>query len=276
MFFKCINFDDKFADFTAKFVKEHAKEYRNYDAMEADMPRIYMAFLNTPARWLNNVTPGAYFTQFEDPKDLVDWLQTYCAQGVPVPDLLCEQIVSVGKPCEKCLLAMLKEEEAPAEAKMTAISLLREMESTQPKMLYISWQLDRKDDDELADNALDSLRDMGKSAVQPMVEALPKANDAGQAALIDVLCEYPNEQVFRVALRIFNENPRTRALFASYLAKIGDERALDDLIRVANDENTGYIDFIEIRNAIEALGGNCPERDFEDDEDFEALHRAGD
>lgn len=276
MFFKCINFDDKFADFTAKFVKEHAKEYRNYDAMEADMPRIYMAFLNTPARWLNNVTPGAYFTQFEDPKDLVDWLQTYCAQGVPVPDLLCEQIVSVGKPCEKRLLAMLKEEEAPAEAKMTAISLLREMESTQPKMLYISWQLDRKDDDELADNALDSLRDMGKSAVQPMVEALPKANDAGQAALIDVLCEYPNEQVFRVALRIFNENPRTRALFASYLAKIGDERALDDLIRVANDENTGYIDFIEIRNAIEALGGNCPERDFEDDEDFEALHRAGD
>ena len=47
-------------------------------------------------------------------------------------------------------------------------------------MLYISWQLDRKADDELADNAMDSLANMGKSAVQPMLEALPRANAAGQ------------------------------------------------------------------------------------------------
>ncbi len=184
---RCINFDDHFATFTSDWLKEHGKEYKNYNAMEADMPRIYMNFLNTPAKWLEGVTPGAYFTHYEDPKVLGAWLCAYCAQGVPVPDLLLDQITAVGKPCEKRLVAVLKDEDVGAEAKMTAIGLLRELESTQPKMLYISWQLNREREDELADNALESLSGMGKSVVQPLLEALPKANEAGPAALLDVL-----------------------------------------------------------------------------------------
>ena len=273
--YKCINFDDHFADFTSKWMKDHAKSYRNYDAMEADMPRVYMNFLNTPAPWLDGVTPGAYFTQFEDPKDLVDWMCAYCAQGVPVPDLLLDQITTVGKPCEKRLVNVLKDENVGEEVKMTAIGLLRELESTQPKMLYISWQMEREARDELADNALESLADMGKSVVQPILEALPRANAAGQEALLDVLANYPgNEQVYKLAIRLFRENPTRRALFASYLGKLGDDRALPDLVAAANDVNVGYIDYIELRSAIEELGGICPERDFEGDPEYEALHGA--
>ena len=82
-----INFDEHFADFMSEWLKSHQDQYANFDEMEEDMPRIYMAFLNTRAKWLGNVTPGAYFTQFEDPKVLVDWLAQYCEDGVPVPDL---------------------------------------------------------------------------------------------------------------------------------------------------------------------------------------------
>lgn len=271
---RCIDFDEHFADYTSNWMKEHQHEYRNFDAMEADMPRVYMNFLNTPARWLEGVTPGAYFTQFEDPKDLVDWLCDYCRKEVPVPDLLLDQIQTVGKPCEKRLVALLKDEEdVPEEAKMTAIGLLREMGSTLPKMLYISWQMDRPQKDDLCDNALESLGEMGPTVVQPLLEALPKANLAGQEAMLDVLANYPgNEQVFQLALRLFRENPSRRALFASYLGKLGDDRALPDLIRAANDDRVGYIDFIELRSAIEELGGVSPEREFDDDPEYSALN----
>ena len=220
------------------------------------------------------MTPGAYFTQFEDAKDLVDWMVEYCRSEVPVPDLLLEQIQAVGKPCEKRLLALLKDE-SPAineEARMTAIGLLRDMESTLPKMLYISWQLNREDHDELADNALDSLRDMGKSVVQPILQELPHANRAGQEAFLDILVNYPgNAQTFDLAIRLFKENPTRRALFASYLAKLGDDRALPVLMEAAMDEKCKYMDFIELRNAIEMLGGEAPKKEFYEDDEYAAL-----
>ena len=269
---KCIDFDAHFADYTAKWVQEHSKDYRNYDAMEADMPRVYMMFLNTPAKWLEGVTPAAYFTQFEDPKDLVDWLNAYCEKDIPVPDLLMDQIQTVGKPCEKRLVALLKEPTTCEAARMTAIGLLREMESEAPKMLYISWQINRAQEDEVCDNALESLSAMGKVVVQPMLEALPKANAAGQEAMLDVLANYPgHEQVFQLALRLFRENPTRRALFSIYLTKLGDDRALPELIAAANEDDITYLDFIELRNAIEALGGVAPEREFDDDPTYNAL-----
>ena len=144
---------------------------------------------------------------------------------------------------------------------MTAVELLREMESTQPKMLYIQWQLDREAKDDLKDNAVESLSVMGETVVQPILQLIGKANEAGKEALLEVLSHYPgNEQTFRIAMECFRSNPGRRALFAGYLAKLGDDRALPELLDAAGDPKLPYLTFIEIRNAIESLGGICPER----------------
>ena len=267
-----INFDEHFADFTSEWMKSHQQDYANFDQMEEDIPRIYVAFLNTRAKWLGGVTPGSYFTQFEDPKVLVDWLAAYCEEGTPVPDLLLEQITTVGRPCEKRLLELLKDGEAPDEARMIAIELLREMESTLPRMLYIQWQLDRQPKDDLKDNALESLVLMGECVVQPILQELPKANEAGQEALLEVLSHFPgNEQTFRLGMKLFRERKERQALFAGYLAKLGDDRALPELTEAAKEPGLSYLAFIEIRNAIESLGGTCPEREYDDDPEYEAL-----
>ena len=266
------NFDEHFAEFTSEWMKNHKNEYRNFDEMEEDMPRIYMSFLNTRAGWLGSITPGSYFTQFEDPKVLVDWMCQYCEEGVPIPDPLLEQIVFVGKPCEKRLTELLKNGEAEEEAQMTAVGLLREMESQQPKMIYINWQLDRAEKDDLKDNALESLTGMGECVVQPILQCIGKANDAGREALLEVLSHFPgNEQVFRIALEAFRSHPEKRALFAGYLSRIGDDRALPELEAAAREQDVSYLTFIELRNAIESLGGTCPEREFDDDPEYEAL-----
>ena len=41
----------------------------------------------------------------------------------------------------------------------------------------------------------------------------------------------------------------------------------------AEEEKVSYIDFIEIRNAIERLGGEAPVRDFTDDPTYAAVRR---
>ena len=266
------NFDEHFAEFTSSWMKEHQNEYRNFDEMEEDLPRIYMAFLNTRAAWLGSITPGSYFTQFEDPKVLVDWMRQYCDEGVPLPDPLLEQIVAVGKPCEKRLVELLKDDEAEEEARMTAVGLLREMESQQPKMLYIHWQLDRAPKDELKDHAVESLIEMGESVVQPILQLIGQANHAGKEAFLEVLSHFPgNRQIVRLVLDEFKAQPEKRALFAGYLSKLGDDMVLPDLESAAKDPNLPYLTYIELRNAIESLGGVCPEREYDEDPEYEAL-----
>ena len=260
-----INFDDHFQDFLADWFKENNQAYSNLEAMEAEMPNVYLDFLNTPADWLDGIIPGAYFTQFEDPKRLVDWLVAYTVEEVPVPDLLLEQIVQVGKPCEKRLVALLKDSETniPAEARMIAITLLREMESTQPKMLYIQMQQMREPEDDLADQAMESLTAMGQVVVQPILAVLDRATPAGQEAFLEVLSHFPSsEKIFQLALRLFQENPKRTALFAAYLGRLGDDRALPALMARIQAEKLTYHDYIDLRSAIESLGGEAPERIF--------------
>lgn len=271
---RCINFDKEFERYMMAYVKEHGKEYKNYDAIEAAMPEIYDRFLDTPANWLSNAKPGEYFEQFDNPKQLVNWMEDYIKQRIPVPDMLMNRISELGMEAEDALMQLLQKERAPREAVMNAMTLLREIESTAPAAMYVELQVNRKDgEDELADNALESLSDMEEKAVPAMLEALPRANAAGKVALLTLLCNYPgDETVFETALNMFRMLPDQVAVLADCLAKLGDERALPELKKAAGSEETPYLDYIELRNAIEALGGECPEREFDaQDPAYEAM-----
>ncbi len=269
---RCIDFDRRFAEYLSQWVKEHSRDYKTLEDMEGDMLKVYLRFLNTPAPWLNGATPGAFFEQYSDAAELVQWMREYCAKRVPVPDPLQERILELGKDCEPGLMALLQDVSAPQEARMTAVGLLREMRSSAPKALYIAWQLNRRQKDELCDNALESLAAMGRDVAPDMLDAIDGCNRAGQEALLDVLTAYPgHEPVFALAMKFFEEDKKRRALFAGYLGRLADERALPALLKAAGEPNLPYLDFIEIRNAIERLGGDAPERVFHDDPGYEAM-----
>ncbi len=269
-----INFDQHFLEFTNQWLENHKEKYENLEDLEEDMAQIYIRFINTPATWLKGLTPGSYFSEYDDPKVLVDWLEEYCQKNLPVPDLLQERIIEVGLPCEKRLVALLEDSGSSQDGKMTAIGLLREMNSEMPMKLYIKWQLFRNEEDELAENAMESLKEMGKVAQKAMENALDRANLNGQEALLDGLITFgSSEKILNITLKFFKENPKKRGLFAGYLGKIGNMLALDPLKEAALEEEIGYLDYIEIRNAIESLGGDCPEREFENDEGYDALRQ---
>lgn len=271
---RCIDFDKEFERYLSVWMKEHAKEYRNYDAMEDAMPQVYERFLDTPVNWLAGAKPGEYFTQFDNPKQLVTWMEDYFKQRIPVPDMLMNRISELGLASEAALVALLQKERANQETKMAAVTLLREIDSAAPLDQYVAWQAARQEgEDELADNALESLSSLGERAVDAMRAALPGATPAGQEALLTVLANYPgDEKVFEIALSLFRARRDRVAVLADCLGRLGDERALPALKAVAASEETPYLDYIELRSAIEALGGDAPEREFdEEDPAYEAM-----
>lgn len=271
---KCINFDKQFEQYTLDWMKKNAAKYKNnMDVIEGMMPDVYMEFMAKPAPWLNGLSPEAYFDQFDDAQMLVDWMCAYYEQGVPVPDLLLERITALGDAAETCLLALLGGNGVPHEAELTAISLLREMESVKPMQQYIGFIASLSEPDEKGDMCAESLLAMGQEAVEPILAALGSAKDVGKNIFADILSNYPgDERIFALLMERFAKEEDQRALFASYLAKLGDERALPALQKAALSDGINYLDYVEIVNAIDALGGERPpEREFSGDPYYESL-----
>lgn len=269
---KIIDFDAKFTEILTDWIEKNRSRFRRPEDMEDEVPDVYLKFLNTPANWLDGKTPGEYFDQFDDSQALCDLVCDYIREGVPVPDPLLDRLEELAD--EPTLLKLALNKQAPCEARMTAIELLRQVDSRLPMVDFIRWQVDRDEEDDLLDNALESLRQMGPDVVRPAKVAFLAADDEGKEALVDVLADYPGDQdVFDFALNQFKTRKDKRALYAGYLAKLEDDHALEALLDVAEGDDVSYTDFIEIRSAIERLGSEAPVRDWTHDPTYRAFKR---
>ena len=271
---KCINFDRAFERYMAEWIKENSEKYKDdMDVIEGMMPDVYLEFLKKPADFLDGVAPQDYFEQFDNADMLVNWLCDYIAQGVPVPDLLLERVTALGDPAEKSLLALIARDDLPEETQMTAISLLREMESKAPMQRYIDYIASLEEPSDKGDLCAEALMSMGESVVEPILAGLSGAGQTGRDIFADVLSNYPgDERIYELMIERFVTRDERRALFASYLAKLGDERAIPMLKEAAQSPDINYLDYVEVVNAIEALGGERPpEREFAGDPYYESL-----
>ena len=249
---KCINFDRAFEKYMGAWVKENSEKYKdNMDVIENMMPDVYMEFLQKPADFLDGTAPQDYFEQFDDAGMLVDWLCQYIHEGVPVPDLLLDRITELGAEAEKSLMELLEREDTPEEAQMTVISLLREMESKEPMSMYIDWIAELEEPSDRGDLCAEALLSMGCEVVEPVLGALARAGQAGRDIFADILSNYPgDDRIYELLKERFVTRDDRRALFASYLAKFGDDRAIPMLTQAAQDSDVNYLDYVEIVNAI--------------------------
>ena len=273
---KCINFDRAFERYMAEWIKENSEKYKDdMDVIEDMMPDVYLEFLKKPADFLDGVAPQDYFEQFDNADMLVNWLCDYIAQGVPVPDLLLERVTALGNPAEKSLLALVARDDLPEETQMMAISLLREMESKAPMQRYIDYIASLEEPSDKGDLCAEALMSMGESVVEPILATLSGAGQTGRDIFADVLSNYPgDERIYGLMIERFVTRDERRALFASYLAKLGDERAIPMLKEAAQSPDINYLDYVEVVNAIEALGGERPpEREFSGDPYYESLRQ---
>lgn len=273
---KCINFDRAFERYMAEWMKENSEKYKDdMDVIEDMMPDVYLEFLKKPADFLDGTAPQDYFEQFDNADMLVSWLCDYIAQGVPVPDLLLERVTALGDPAEKSLLALVARDDLPEETQMTAISLLREMESKAPMQRYVDYIASLEEPSDKGDLCAEALMSMGESVIEPILAALSGAGQTGRDIFADVLSNYPgDERIYELMIERFVTRDERRALFASYLAKLGDERAIPMLKEAAQSPDINYLDYVEVVNAIEALGGERPpEREFSGDPYYESLRQ---
>ena len=268
---KIYDFDEKFYDYVRTWMAMHPGMTEKQ--VEESYNEIMLNWLNAPAKWLDGEKPGEYFLRYSEPKDLMKLLEEYDKRKIGLPEPLYSRVVALGEACVPALTKMVQNTDRPESIRATALAMLRDIGSDDSKPLYVELVCAGKEGDDLSEMAADILSDGDGAEIEALLERYDAANEQAQSRILGICTNFPgDDRIFNYLVDKLRNRPEQRSLYASFLGKLGDPRAIEPLKSFLTLTDITYLDYIELRNAVEELGGDAgEERTFYGDPDFEAM-----
>ena len=268
---KIIDFDKKFFEFARKWVMAHPG--LNEDQIEESYNDMMQEWVAAPAEWLDGACPAEYFDRFESAEELVELMRGYSAKGINLPEPLYTRIVETGEAAAPLLRDILLDEGLSEALRAEAMGMLRDMDSRIADAALEDMVCTARAQNELSDMAADVLSAGDASIAGRLLDRWDDAPEYARMLILDICCNFPgDERIYEHLIHCLRNDPEQRALWASCLGKLGDERAVEPLQEMLGLFDLRYLDYIELRAAVETLGGDAgEERSFYGDPDFEAL-----
>lgn len=262
---KLIDFDGLFDEKLAQYMSENKNKHTEKE-WENVIPKLYKKFGDTRITKIG-CTPKEYYARMTN-EELVSTLSAHLQEDVPVPDFLCAEIE--GRGVADTLLPLLQSEDT--ETVSYAINLIGD----DPRAFdaYFSILFENRLDEDVRSDLTDILRTHADEVKGVALEQYNKG--VASVYMLEILSRVKSrdEQVYQTLLLAF-KNADNTSVFAGYLAAYGDERALPVLLERIEDRSIGFVEFQELKYAVEALGGEYNEpRDFTSDKDYLAIETA--
>lgn len=264
---KLIDFDGLFDEKLGQYMKE-SKKKRSVKAWEDVIPKLYQQFGDTYIAKIK-CTPKQYYAKMAD-GELVEILFAHLEQDVPVPEFLTNELEK--RDAVECLLPLLHSEDG--EIASYAVNLI----GGDMRAFDVYFEVLEKEgtDEEVKSDILAIFCEHADEVKAQVLERCQKGLNIEFA--LEILCRVTerDEVVYQMLLHAFLEAEEWQlALRAGYIATYGDERALPHLLRKIEDRSIGFVEFQELKYAIEALGGEYDEeRDFSADKDYLTVEAA--
>lgn len=263
---KLIDFDGLFDEKLTQFMEENKNKYTEKQ-WEDIIPKLYKKFGDTFVAKVK-CTPKEYYAKMTD-SELVQTLIAHIESDIPAPEFLCAEIAQRGE--VETLAPMLKSDNT--QVATYALNLIGDDKRVYDEYFAIlqkeNADVDLQNDvidifklhaDEMKDRALAFYKQgIAKEAMLEILSRVHARDDEIYALLMENFLTYTNIP-----------------MHASYLAAYGDERALKPLLAKIEDLSIGFVEFQELKYAIEALGGqyDAP-RDFTADKDYLEVEAQG-
>lgn len=268
---KIYDFDEKFYDYARTWMALHPGMTDRQ--VEDSYNEIMLNWLNAPASWLGGEKPGEYFQRYSEPRELIKLLEEYDKRGIGLPEPLYSRVVKVGQGCVDGLMRIVRNGDRPESLRATALALLRDIGSEDAHPLYTELVVQSSEEDEIAQMAVDILSQGNGEEIADLLDRYESASEFGQMCILEICTNFPgDDRILERLLSKLRNRPEQRALYASFLGKLGDPRAIEPLKSLLTLTDLGYLEYIELRNAVEELGGDPgEERTFYGDPDYEAM-----
>lgn len=257
---KPVDLDGLFDEKLAVYMEENKGKYTEKQ-WENLIPVLYRKFGDTYVSKIK-ATPKQYYAAMSD-GELAETFAAHLKEHIPVPDFLCSELES--RNCTEALLPLLSASDA--ETVSYVINLIGADERAFPGYFYLL--TDEGTDEDVRDTAAEKLKEKADEAKASALDFYRQGK--AEEYMLEILARVKerDEEVFRVLLDAFLAGGEKLPLRAGYLASYGDERALPYLLHRIEDRTIGFVEFQELKYAIEALGGEYNEpRDFSDDKDY--------
>lgn len=265
---KTVDVDSLFDTYISDYVYKNIGKVKP-EEIENKIPMLYVEFGKTALKELDGKTPEEYYKSFTG-EELVCCLKGHLQKGVAVSDFLCEAITGSDKN-ESALLSAI-DSDADEEFTLYAMNMLISMNSQNCYKRFLEmivWDYSPI----IKELATEYLRDNADSVKEEILSQYQECDKTVQEYLTEILAgASKDDKIFDILVAQFAKNQNNIPVYANYLAKYGDERALPFLINAIENEKVSYADFEELRFAIEALGGSYEkERDFSKDKFFKKI-----
>ena len=268
---KIIDVDKLFDDYISDYVYKNIGKVKP-EEIENKIPMLYEQFGNEKLKELDNKTPNEYYKDY-DIKELLTCLKNHLEKRVEVSDFLCEAINA--KVDDDAELVKALDNDEDEEFMLYVMNILIDMGSKKclNKFLeLITWDYSEN----VKELATEYLKEHAESVKDQVLLQFRDCDNIIKEYLTEILsgCK-KDDKVFDILIEQFAKNQDKIPLYAGYLAKYGDERALTFLMAEIERQDISYADFEELRFAIEALGGEYNKvRDFKKEKTYKKIMKS--
>lgn len=263
---KLYDFDGMFDSKLTEYIKANSGKYKE-EEWEDIIPRLYKEFGDTYIKSVG-ATPNGFYAKMSD-IELIKALRAHLKQGVPVSEFLCNAIE--GRDAVELLLPLLDGSEDEREY---AMNLIGSDARAIPK--YMAMLLDGGSSEDIKNRCVDFIKEKADLVLEEAVANYEKGVEREYMLEIMSRSVVHTDRIFDILLSAFNSGGENLPLRASYLAAYGDERALPRLLEKIDEEGITFIEYQELKFAIESLGGEYEkERDFSDDPYYKLIKSHG-
>ncbi len=259
-----IDFDKQFNEYMDSWADKLLAQGKKAEEIEEMIPEAYEKWAADAEKYFDDV----------DSEELVQMLGAYMDEEIDVPDILIDKI-SQNKECEKSVYRMFMEERNEADT-ILLMNILADMNSELPLEEYIRIVL-RNEQDEICEAATEALKYI-KGIAPRIISAYEEENDTAVKEKLMYILVYsePKPKDLSAKLNALMLESDNKAVVAGMMSFYGDEKCIPALKEAENDEYISYIDYVEICDAIEALGGETDrKREFDGDDYYEMMQNGG-
>ncbi len=264
---KLYDFDGMFDEKLAEYVKKNADKYRERE-WEDIIPKMYARFGDTQIKSLGK-SPNQYYAEMDDGQ-LVAQLRAHLKQGVAVSEFLCNAIES--RNMTELLLPLLHGTEDETAYALNLIGADRKAVRELMRLL-----IESKSED-VQNTCVDNIKEYADDVTEEALSYYEKGVEREYMLEILSRCVLKDDRIFDILIKEFRADADNVPMHASFLAAYGDERALPYLLDKIDEEGISFVEYQELKYAVESLGGSYEkERDFSNDPYYQAVkaHSAG-